>query len=157
MFQMGNRRTANVRSKGYSDLFSLNKGTIWNWINIRTNLAPPPQSPWTTFGSDSSQSCNIRQKMRKDEYIKECMVWKSEKGILGKVKFYEMPCIFFLNFQYLRKKYVIRVAGNVSSSIFFFIYFFPEILKIKKIYTGFFIKCDFSQNTFFRIFKPCIP
>ena len=54
--------------------------------------------------------------MRKDEYIKECMVWKSgKKGIFERVTFYEKPCTFFFNFQNLRKKYETKVVGNVSS------------------------------------------
>ena len=83
----------------------------------RSLWIPLPQSPWTTFRSDSnSQSCNILQKMRKNEYSKECMVWKSgKKGIFGKVTLYEKPCIFLFNFQYLRKGYVTKVVGNVSS------------------------------------------
>ena len=49
------------------------------------------------------------------------------------------------------KKKLGTVTWNISNNFCFIL--FPEILKIKKKYTGFFIKCDFSKNTFFSGFS----
>ena len=62
--------------------------------------------------------------MRKDEYIQECIVENPEqKGILGKVTFYEIPCIFFFYFQYLIKKYktvlLVMFQVNVPNFCYF--------------------------------------
>ena len=108
---------------------------MWSFIY----LVPLAQSPWTTFRSDSiSQSCNIRRKMRKDEYIKECMVWKSGK----KVFFFLNSVYSFFNFQFLRKKYETRVAGNGSNycPIFYLFLWNPKIEGIRAFLHAFFYK-----------------
>ena len=135
----------------------------------------PPQSPWTTFRSDSnSQSCNIRQKIRKDEYIKECMVWKSgKKGISGKVAFYEIPCILFLMinisgkvwnksclkcFKLLLQFFFILMKSEKWRSLFTCIFTGIVYWKLKKkIYRVLPKMWLLPKYLFFRIFKPCIP
>ena len=64
--------------------------------------------------------------MRKDEYSVHLGMHGlkiRKKGILGKVAFSEIPCIFFFYFQFARKKYETRVAVNGSSYCFKFFYF----------------------------------
>ena len=84
------------------------------WKNWRVGLA---QSPWTPLRSDSnSQSWNIRQRMLKDEYIKEWMVWKSEKRVFWETShLIKYPIYFFFYFQYRRKKYKTRDPWNGSN------------------------------------------
>ena len=85
-------------------------------MEVLSAKGSPSQYPWTTFRSDSnSQSCNIRWKMRKDEYIKEDGLKIRKKGILGKVAFLKKPCIFFLLFSLSPEKVWNKSCGNGSS------------------------------------------
>ena len=76
-------------------------------------------SPLEPLESDlNSQICNIRRKMRKDGYIKVCMVRKSEnKKYFGRVAFYEISCI------YMKQELLKMVLKNEGNRTFLHAYF----------------------------------
>ena len=91
-------------------------------------------------------------------------IWKIKE--LGSFNMHFFTCIFciiILQKMHEKRPYLlhfldfIKIKKNWNSNLKHFqqLLFIPflEILKIKKKYTGFFIKCDFSKNTFFPDFQ----